>query len=344
MEITSFVLDSVTGPKKYSKFDSSPEPDELPSPDRSEAGFSYSDNEEEEEVQHVLDFDPKTAKYEDLTDEQRARLSPDSRQRLESDHQSRIVAALPVFYPGVMGCRNVQEFECVNRVQEGTFGVVFRAKDKRTDEIVALKRLKMEKEREGFPITSLREINMLLKAGSHDNIVNIKEILIGSSMDKIFVAMEFVEHDLKTLMDTMSKKGKRFSIGEQKTLMRQLLSGLAHMHHLWILHRDLKTSNLLLSHKGVLKIADFGLAREYGDPLNAYTPIVVTLWYRSPELLLGKKIYSTPVDMWSVGCIMAEFQSLKALFPGRGEMDQIKLIYQQMGTPSKEIWPEYEEL
>ncbi|KHJ89403.1 kinase domain protein [Oesophagostomum dentatum] len=212
------------------------------------------------------------------------------------------------------------------------------------DEIVALKRLKIEKEREGFPITALREINMLLKAGKHENIVNVKEILIGSSADKIYLAMEFVEHDMKSLMDTMHKRGKRFTFGEQKTLMRQLLSGLKHLHDNWILHRDLKTSNLLFSHKGILKIADFGLAREYGDPLRPYTAIVVTLWYRAPELLLGQKVYSTPIDLWSVGCIMGEFVLLKPLFPGSGEQDEISKIFKELGTPSDAIWEGYSEL
>lgn len=89
--------------------------------------------------------------------------------------------------------------------------------------------------------------------------------------------------------------------GEVKCLMQQLLCAVAHLHDNWILHRDLKTSNLLLSHRGILKVGDFGLAREYGSPLRQYTPIVVTLWYRAPELLLSDNEYSTPVDMWSVG-------------------------------------------
>ncbi|KAK6030331.1 kinase domain protein [Ostertagia ostertagi] len=364
-EITSFTLDSPAGPQKYSKFDSSPEaggPDDQ-TPEHSPVA-EYSDVEMEPEPE----FDPSTATYETLTDEQKALVraanlkllrassdiviknaiyfssSPDTKKRLESEWQSRLIAQLPVYYASFMGCRNVVEFDCVNRVEEGTFGVVYRAKNKRTDEIVALKRLKIEKEREGFPITALREINMLLKAGKHENIVNVQEILIGSNADKIYLAMEFVEHDMKNLMDTMHKRGKRFTFGEQKTLMRQLLSGLKHLHDNWILHRDLKTSNLLFSHKGILKIADFGLAREYGDPLRAYTAVVVTLWYRAPELLLGQKLYSTPIDLWSVGCIMGEFVLLKPLFPGNGELDEINKIFTELGTPSDSIWEGYSEL
>jgi cell division cycle 2-like len=135
--------------------------------------------------------------------------------------------------------------------------------------------------------------------------------------------------------------------------MIQLLRGIAHLHDNWIIHRDLKTSNLLLSHKGILKIADFGLAREYGSPLKEFTPVVVTLWYRSPELLLQVKVndysfiykafyftlrlihfkmefikkYSTSVDMWSVGCIFGELMLMKALFPGKNEKDQLDKIF-----------------
>ena len=192
-----------------------------------------------------------------------------------------------VYHCALSGCRSVEEFECLNKIEEGAYGVVYRAKDKKANEIVALKRLKMEKEREGFPITSLREVDTLLKAGAHPNVVTVREIVVGSNMDKIYMVMDYVEHDLKSLMQSMKKN---FMMSEVKCLMKQLLSGVAHLHDNWIIHRDLKTSNLLLSHKGVLKIADFGLAREYGSPLKEYTSVVVTLWYRSPELLLGIKV------------------------------------------------------
>ncbi|XP_060708336.1 cyclin-dependent kinase 11B isoform X4 [Hemiscyllium ocellatum] len=247
---------------------------------------------------------------------------------------------LPQYLPALQGCRSVEEFQCLNRIEEGTYGVVYRAKDKKTDEIVALKRLKMEKEKEGFPITSLREINTILKA-QHPNIVTVREIVVGSNMDKIYIVMNYVEHDLKSLMETMKQP---FLPGEVKTLMIQLLKGVRHLHDNWILHRDLKTSNLLLSHSGILKIGDFGLAREYGSPLKPYTPVVVTLWYRTPELLLGAKEYSTAIDLWSVGCIFAEFLTQKPLFPGKSEIDQINKIFKELGTPSEKIWPGYNEL
>ncbi|ELK32756.1 PREDICTED: cyclin-dependent kinase 11B [Myotis davidii] len=247
---------------------------------------------------------------------------------------------LPKYLPALQGCRSVEEFQCLNRIEEGTYGVVYRAKDKKTNEIVALKRLKMEKEKEGFPITSLREISTILKA-QHPNIVTVREIVVGSNMDKIYIVMNYVEHDLKSLMETMKQP---FLPGEVKTLMIQLLCGVKHLHDNWILHRDLKTSNLLLSHAGILKVGDFGLAREYGSPLKAYTPVVVTLWYRAPELLLGATEYSTAVDMWSVGCIFGELLTQKPLFPGKSEIDQINKVFKVLGTPSEKIWPGYNQL
>uniref|UniRef100_F1KVZ0 cyclin-dependent kinase n=1 Tax=Ascaris suum TaxID=6253 RepID=F1KVZ0_ASCSU len=340
---------SPTGPSKYSKFDSSPDEDVKPKPaeiNAMDATISTATDSEAESdiIMRTTDDELDKLENEDFDEEKLSQLSPDARARVEAEQQRRLIAMLPIYYPGISGCRNVAEFECLNRIEEGTFGVVYRAKEKKTDEIVALKRLKMEKEKEGFPITSLREINMLLKAGNHPNIVNVREIVVGSTMDKIYLVMEYVEHDMKSLMDMMHSRGKHFTIGQVKTLLRQLLSGVAHMHDEWILHRDLKTSNLLLSHKGILKIGDFGLAREFGDPLKAYTPIVVTLWYRSPELLLGIKEYSTAVDMWSCGCIFAEFLRLKPLFPGKGELDQINKIFLELGTPNEKIWSGYSEL
>ncbi|XP_065359821.1 serine/threonine-protein kinase PITSLRE isoform X2 [Calliphora vicina] len=250
---------------------------------------------------------------------------------------------LPNYFPGIQGCRSVEEFQCLNRIEEGTYGVVYRAKDKRTNEIVALKRLKMEKEKEGFPITSLREINTLLK-GQHPNIVTVREIVVGSNMDKIFIVMDYVEHDLKSLMETMKAKKQSFFPGEIKCLTQQLLRAVGHLHDNWILHRDLKTSNLLLSHKGILKVGDFGLAREYGSPLKKYTSLVVTLWYRAPELLLCSSEYSTPIDIWSVGCIFAEFLQMAPIFPGKSEVDELNRIFKELGTPNEKIWPGYNQL
>ncbi|CAH9108488.1 unnamed protein product [Cuscuta europaea] len=240
----------------------------------------------------------------------------------------------------LQGCRSVDEFERLNKIDEGTYGVVYRARDKKSGEIVALKRVKMEKEREGFPLTSLREINILLSF-HHPSIVDVKEVVVGNSLDKIFMVMEYMEHDLKALMETMKQP---FSQSEVKCLMLQLLEGIKYLHDNWVLHRDLKTSNLLLNNRGELKICDFGLARQYGSPLKPYTQLVVTLWYRAPELLLGAKQYSTAIDMWSLGCIMAEFLSKEPLFNGKSEIEQLDKIFKILGTPNETIWPGFSKL
>jgi cell division cycle 2-like protein len=171
--------------------------------------------------------------------------------------------------------------------------------------------------------------------------VDVKEVVVGSTMDSIFMVMEYMEHDLKGVMETMKQP---YSQSEVKCLMLQLLEGTMHLHRNWVLHRDLKTSNLLLNNRGELKICDFGLARQYGRPLKPYTPLVVTLWYRAPELLLGAKEYSTAIDMWSVGCIMAELLAKEPLFNGQNEKEQIDKIFKTVGTPNENIWPGYKNL
>uniref|UniRef100_A0A914Z4V1 cyclin-dependent kinase n=1 Tax=Panagrolaimus superbus TaxID=310955 RepID=A0A914Z4V1_9BILA len=326
-----------------------PDADNHENPDDSMEGdktMNDSENDENETkpTRHIADEDIKEITMDDLTEEEIALLSPEQKRKLEERTQAFYISKLPKYFPGLSGCRSVSEYNCLNKIDEGTFGIVYRAQEKRTGDICALKRLKLERERDGFPVTSLREVNLLLMCRDHPNVVNVKEIVVGNHMDKVYLVMEYVEHDLKALIDQLRERGKKFTTGQVKTLTLQLLSGLSFMHDNWIIHRDLKTSNLLLSHEGILKIGDFGLARTYGQPLKAYTPIVVTLWYRSPELLLGTKKYATSVDMWSVGCILAEFIRLKPLFMGKGEIDQIDKIFHELGTPSDDIWVGYSSL
>ncbi|EYU19618.1 hypothetical protein MIMGU_mgv1a021441mg [Erythranthe guttata] len=235
----------------------------------------------------------------------------------------------------LQGCRSVYEFENPEKIDEGTYGTVYMAKDNKTGETVALKKVKMDAEKEGFPVTSLREINILLSL-HHPSIVDFKEVVVGSEIDNVYMVMEYMEHDLKAFMEMMIRP---YSQSEVKCLMLQLLEGIKYLHDNWVLHRDLKTSNLLLNNRGELKICDFGLSRQYGRPLKPYTPLVVTLWYRSPELLLGAKEYSTAIDMWSLGCIMAELLTKKPLFNGDSEIDQLRKIYKILGTPNETIWP-----
>lgn len=142
-------------------------------------------------------------------------------------------------------------------------------------------------------------------------------------MDSVFIVMDFIEHDLKILSEDMQEP---FLQSEVKTLMLQLVSATALMHSQWIVHRDLKTSNLLMNNRGQIKVADFGLARYLGEPTPPLTQLVVTLWYRSPELLLGAKEYGTEVDMWSIGCIFGELLSKEPLLQGKNEVDQLSKV------------------
>jgi cell division cycle 2-like len=153
--------------------------------------------------------------------------------------------------------------------------------------------------------------------------------------------MEFLEHDLKTLLDNMAEP---FLPSEIKTLMLQLISGVEYLHSNWILHRDLKTSNLLLNNRGELKIADFGMARYTSRPRPNLTQLVVTLWYRAPELLLGVEDYDFEIDIWSVGCIFAELLTREPLFFGKNEVDQLSRIFALLGTPTKDSWPGFKSL
>ncbi len=162
-----------------------------------------------------------------------------------------------------------------------------------TNEVVALKKLRLTSESTGFHLTSLREIS-ILKSLKHPNVIEMKEVVVGKKPDYVFLVFEQCAYDLATVID---KTGERFSQSEIKTLMLQLLSAVAYLHKRFIIHRDIKLSNLLLTSKGVLKLGDFGLARQTSHPLRPMTPNVYTLWYRAPELLLhcGKWVIYSPV-------------------------------------------------
>ena len=199
----------------------------------------------------------------------------------------------------------------------------------------------MENEKEGFPITAIREVK-LLKNLSHANVVNLKEIVTSPAHDgnqnkgSIYMVFEYLDHDLVGLMERPGHT--RFPIAQTKCYMLQLVRGIAYIHKSSVLHRDIKGSNLLINNRGELKIGDFGLARtctiEKGQML---TNRVITLWYRPPELLLGANVYGPEVDMWSVGCLIAELIIGKAILPGRNEADQLDKIFHLCGHPREPI-------
>ncbi|CAK4078179.1 unnamed protein product [Aphanomyces euteiches] len=226
-----------------------------------------------------------------------------------------------------------QKIEKNGTIGEGTYGVVYKAKDLKTGNTVALKRIRLEVEDEGIPSTALREISILREL-EHPNIVRLLNCLQDSG--KLYLVFEFVDRDLKRQMDKTLGTVDPMLI---KAYMYQLLKGLAFCHSRGVMHRDLKPQNLLVSETGTLKIADFGLARAFSMPTRKYTHEVVTLWYRAPEILLGQEIYSPPVDIWSCGVIFAELLKKKALFPGDSEIDQLYRIFRLLGTPDETVWP-----
>lgn len=162
---------------------------------------------------------------------------------------------------------------------------------------------------------------------------------------KLTLVFEFLDQDLKNVIDTCASDGDMgLALEVLKSFLFQLCRGIAFCHHHRVLHRDLKPQNLLISRTGELKLADFGLARAFGIPVRSFTHEVVTLWYRPPDVLLGSRQYSTPVDVWSIGCIFAEMFTGRPLFPGKNDADQLKVIFKIIGTPTPDAWPGMDKL
>jgi len=231
----------------------------------------------------------------------------------------------------------MEQYEKLEKVGEGTYGIVYRAQDN-AGNIFALKTIRLEAEDEGIPSTAIREIS-LLKELQHPNIVRLCDVI--HTERKLTLVFEFLDQDLKKLLD-MCDGG--LDAATTKSFLYQLMRGIAYCHQHRVLHRDLKPQNLLINREGALKLADFGLARAYGIPVRSYTHEVVTLWYRAPDVLMGSRKYSTPVDIWSVGCIFAEMINGRPLFPGSSDTDELQRIFKMLGTPTEASWPTIVEL
>jgi len=175
-----------------------------------------------------------------------------------------------------------------------------------------------------------------MKELKHENIVSLHDVI--HTENKLMLVFEYMDKDLKKYMDSRGSGGQLDYI-TVKSFMYQLLQGIAFCHDNRVLHRDLKPQNLLINNKGQLKLADFGLARAFGIPVNTFSNEVVTLWYRAPDVLLGSRTYNTSIDIWSAGCIMAEMYTGRPLFPGTTNEDQLQKIFRIMGTPSERSWP-----
>ncbi|KXN67347.1 Pkinase-domain-containing protein [Conidiobolus coronatus NRRL 28638] len=266
--------------------------------------------------------------------------------------------SLERYYPIVGTATFKDQYQFLEKIGQGTYGIVSRYRNLKNNEIIAIKKVKIEDDnKDGLPISSLREIT-LLKNLNHPNIVKLNEIMVGRRLDDVNLVMEFCDQDLAIILDHTETK---FSPETAKGLFLQFLRGLKYCHHRQIIHRDLKLSNLLLTQDGILKIgkfifkksfdilltiytADWGMGRKYHpiDSNGNLTPRICTLWYRAPELMFSDQPnYDAAVDMWSAGCILAEFLLKRPIFPGRTDVDQVNLMVKLLGSPHEGIWNDF---
>ncbi|NXO49855.1 CDKL5 protein, partial [Aramus guarauna] len=219
----------------------------------------------------------------------------------------------------------MNKFEILGVVGEGAYGVVLKCRHKETHEIVAIKKFKDSEENEEVKETTLRELKML-RTLKQENIVELKEAF--RRRGKLYLVFEYVEKNMLELLEEMPNGVPPEKV---KSYIYQLIKAIHWCHKNDIVHRDIKPENLLISHNDVLKLCDFGFARNLSEGSNAnYTEYVATRWYRSPELLLGAP-YGKAVDMWSVGCILGELSDGQPLFPGESEIDQLFTIQKVLG-------------
>lgn len=227
----------------------------------------------------------------------------------------------------------------IGPIGQGSFGLVMKARKLQTGETVAIKRIPIKSDRRS-EIEIIREM-FALRNTDHENIVKLLDIV--SSTDTISLVMEYVESNLKAVIEDVYRP---LNDGVVRYYFFQLLCGVSYLHSLGIMHRDLKPQNVLISSEGILKITDFGQACLYfpDDPNKTYEYQVASRWYRAPELLFGSTKYSPKVDMWSCGCILAELLNGAPLFPGRNDLEQIGLVMSVLGSPSDQNWKGWKDL
>ncbi|KAL3733747.1 hypothetical protein ACJRO7_023160 [Eucalyptus globulus] len=231
--------------------------------------------------------------------------------------------------------RRADSFEKLDKIGQGTYSNVYRARDLDQKKIVALKKVRFDNLEPESVRFMAREIHILRRL-DHPNVIKLEGLVTSRMSCSLYLVFEYMEHDLAGLA---AHPGLKFTEVQVKCYMQQLLYGLDHCHNRGVLHRDIKGSNLLIDNNGILKIADFGLASFYDPHRNQpLTSRVVTLWYRPPELLLGATYYGTAVDLWSTGCILAELYAGKPIMPGRTEVEQLHKIFKLCGSPSEDYW------
>ena len=215
---------------------------------------------------------------------------------------------------------------------EGTWGIVYEATRKVDGLKVAIKRMKGKDAHYGIDFTAIREVKAL-KEIKGPNVINLLDVYLSGGI--VHLVMEYCLH---TLEDIIKDKNINLRATHHKSYLQMLLRGVETCHSAYILHRDIKPGNVLIRQTGEICLTDFGLAKEHGSPI-VLTPTVVTLWYRAPELLFGAKRYGTGVDIWAIGCVFAEIILRTALFPAETDLEQLAKIFNVLGTPTKENWP-----
>jgi len=232
--------------------------------------------------------------------------------------------------------RGLRRYKMIQLVGDGTYGLVYLAFNQETREKVAIKTMKKKYHSWG-EVMDLREVKSLKKL-SHPNVVKLKEVI--RENNRLYFVFEYIKGDLLALMREWPDPFQEHQI---RTIILQIFQALAYMHRNGFFHRDLKPENILCSTPDLVKIADFGLAREIRSS-PPYTDYVSTRWYRAPEVLLRSTSYNSPIDVWAAGCIMAELYTRRPLFPGTSEIDQIYKVCSVLGTPSSQDWSHGQQL
>ncbi|KAL7596737.1 hypothetical protein Lser_V15G30913 [Lactuca serriola] len=231
--------------------------------------------------------------------------------------------------------KSADAYDKLDKVGSGTYSNVYKARDRKTKKIVALKKVRFDTSEPESVKFMAREIMMLRKL-DHPNIVKLEGLATSRMQYSLYLVFDYMQTDLSRII---SRPDERLTEPQVKSYMQQLLSGLQHCHERGILHRDIKGSNLLIDRNGMLKIADFGLANYYNPKRPvALTNRVVTLWYRAPELLLGTTHYGPAIDLWSAGCLLAEMFAGRPIMPARTEVEQLHKIFKLCGTPPEDYW------